>query len=108
MCIAARAGPIELPIILNILLIPIVTPENSLGVATRMMFIAPTAAKDKPADTIANPTDINISDECNKNIIVNPVVVKTEPKIVGFKEPSRDMISPDVGPNINSTIANGN
>ena len=48
--IAAKAGPIDDPIILNRLLTPIVTTEYSLGAARIITFIAPTLANDKPAD----------------------------------------------------------
>ena len=106
--IAARAGPMELPTILNILLIPIVTPEDSRGDDKRTTFIAPTAASDSPADNIPKPVEINNSDEWNSNIITKPKVVKAEPKIIGFKDPNLDMMIPDVGPNNKSTIAKGN
>ena len=42
------------------------------------------------------------------NIITKPKVVKMEPKIIGFRDPNLDMMNPDVGPNIKSTIAKGN
>ena len=106
--IAARAGPMELPTILNILLIPIVTPEDSRGDDKRTTFIAPTAANDSPADNMPKPVEIKNSDEWNSNIITKPNVVKAEPKIIGFKEPNLDIIIPDVGPNNKSTIAKGN
>ena len=61
--IAASAGPMEPPTILNMLLIPIVTPEDSRGDDRRTIFIAPTAASDNPADNIAKPVEINNSDE---------------------------------------------
>ncbi len=50
--IAARAGPTELPTILNMLLIPIVTPTDSLGEINIIMFMAPTADSDNPADNM--------------------------------------------------------
>jgi hypothetical protein len=61
--IEARAGPIELPTILSILLIPIVTPADSLGEARIIIFIAPTAASDSPADNTAKPVEISVSDK---------------------------------------------
>ena len=106
--IAARAGPMELPTILNILLIPIVTPVDSRGDDKRITFIAPTAASDNPADNIPKPVEINNSEEWNSNIITKPNVVKAEPKIIGFIDPNLDMMIPDVGPNNKSTIAKGN
>ena len=56
--IAAKAGPIEDPIILKRLLTPIVTIEYSLGVARIITFIAPTLANDKPADKSAKLAEI--------------------------------------------------
>ena len=106
--IAARAGPMELPTILNILLIPIVTPEDSRGDDKRTTFIAPTAASDRPADNIPKPVEIKNSDEWNSNIITKPNVVRAEPKIMGFRDPNLDIMIPDVGPNNKSTIAKGN
>ena len=53
----------EAPTILNILLIPIVTPADSRGEDRIITFIAPTAASDSPADNIAKPVEINNSDE---------------------------------------------
>jgi hypothetical protein len=44
MNIEARAGPIELLTVLNILFISIVTPANSLGDARIILLIEPTAA----------------------------------------------------------------
>ena len=108
MYIAARAGPIELPTILNILLIPIVTPEDSRGDDKRTTFIAPTAANDNPADNIPKPVEIKNSEKWKSNIITKPNAVNVEPKMIGFKDPSLDMMIPDVGPNNKSTIAKGN
>ncbi len=63
MYIAARAGPIEPPIILNKLLIPMVTPAYSFGVDMIIMFIAPTAANDRPAERIPKLAEMNTSEE---------------------------------------------
>ena len=37
----------------------------------------------------------------------NPVAVRTVPIIIGFIDPSFEMINPEVGPNIKRTIAKG-
>ena len=106
--IAAKAGPIEDPIILKRLLIPIVTIEYSRGVARIITFIAPTLANDKPADKSAKLAEIENIFEWNKNNPINPNVVNTEPSIRGFTVPNFDIINPDAGPNIKSTTENGN
>ena len=67
--IAANAGSIEDPIILNIVLIPIVTPVYSRGVDKIVTFTAPTEASDNPADNNAKPVEIDISFEWNINNI---------------------------------------
>ncbi len=61
--IAAKAGPIDDPTILNIVLIPIVTPVNSKGVDSMVTFTAPTEARESPADNIVKPIEIEISVE---------------------------------------------
>ena len=61
--IAAKAGRIDDPTILNIVLIPIVTPVNSKGVDSMVTFTAPTEARESPADNIAKPIEIEISVE---------------------------------------------
>ena len=61
--IAAKAGPIDDPTILNIVLIPIVTPVNSIGVDSIVTFTEPTEARDRPVDSIAKPIEIEISVE---------------------------------------------
>lgn len=61
--IAAKAGPIDDPTILNIVLIPIVTPVNSTGVDRMVTFTAPTEARERPVDNIAKPIEIEISVE---------------------------------------------
>ncbi len=63
MYIAARAGPIDEPTILSIVLIPIVTPVNSIGVDKIVTLTAPTDASDKPVDKTARPTEMKISVE---------------------------------------------
>jgi hypothetical protein len=95
--IAARAGPMYLTTILNILLIPNVTPKHSRGEDSIITFIAPTAARDNPADNMPKPVEINNSDEWNSKIISKPNVVKAEPKITGLIDPNLDIMIPDVG-----------
>ena len=63
MYIPARAGPIELPIILKSVVIPRDMPLNCLGVDNIITFIAPTLVSDKPVDKIARFTDTNNSVE---------------------------------------------
>ena len=98
--IAAKAGPIDDPTILNIVLIPIVTPVNSIGVASIVTFTAPTEARERPVDNIAKPMEIESSVEWNNNNTENPAAVRTVPKIIGFIDPSFEIINPEVGPNI--------
>jgi hypothetical protein len=45
------------------LLIPIVTPADSLGEAKIIIFIAPTAASDKPADNMPKLAEISNSEK---------------------------------------------
>lgn len=108
MYIAAKAGPIELPTILSMLLIPIVTPEYCLGELRIIIFMAPTAVKERPADKIPKPIEINNSEEWKISIITKLEVVKIDPKIIGLKDPNFEIMIPDVGPNNNNTMANGN
>ena len=61
--IAAKAGPIDDPTILNMVLIPIVTPVNSIGVDSMVTFTAPTEARERPVDNIAKPIETEISVE---------------------------------------------
>ena len=107
MYIAARAGPIDEPTIRSMVLIPIVTPVNSIGVDRIVTFTAPTDASDNPVDNTARPTEMKISVEWNKSKIENPAAVNIAPKIIGLMEPIFDMINPEVGPKTNKTMANG-
>ena len=107
MYIAARAGPIDEPTILSIVLIPIVTPVNSIGVDKIVTLTAPTDASDKPVDKTARPTEMKISVEWNKNRMKNPAAVNIAPKIIGLMEPIFEIMNPDVGPKTNKTMANG-
>ena len=61
--IAARAGPIDDPTILNMVLIPIVTPVDSIGVDSMVTFTAPTEARERPVDNIAKPIEMESSVE---------------------------------------------
>ncbi len=63
MYIAASAGPTELPTILSMLLIPMVTPADSLGEPKIIIFMAPTADSDNPADNMPKLVEISNSEE---------------------------------------------
>ena len=77
----------ELPTILSILLIPIVTPEYCLRAIRIIIFMAPTAAKESPATKMPKPIEINNSEEWKRSIIAKLKVVKIDPNITGFKNP---------------------
>jgi hypothetical protein len=71
-------------------------------------FIAPTLANDKPDDNIAKLIEIWITSEWKMNNPANPNVVSNEPNIRGLIVPNFDIINPEAGPKIKSTIENGN
>jgi hypothetical protein len=107
MYIAARAGPIALPIILTKVAIPREMPVYSFGVASIITFIAPIAAKDNPV--ARTPRLIEMAMGLSwKNTSPKKLAVMIEvPTITGLKEPSLDIMKPDVGPNTKNTNANG-
>ena len=89
-------------------LIPKDMPLNCFGVDKIITFIAPTLVKDNPVDNIARLVETNNSVEWNISRPIKPAAVIQVPNIIGFNEPNFDTIYPEVGPNINSTMAKGN
>ena len=108
MYMPAIVGPIDAPIILISVDIPSETPTDCFGVANITIFIAPTFVKERPADKIAKFTATRDSVEWNKKREQKPAAPIILPAMIGFIEPSLEIIKPDVGPNINNTNANGN
>lgn len=82
-------------------------PLNCFGVDKIITFIAPTLVKDNPVDNIARLVETNNSVEWNTSKPIKPAAVIQVPNIIGFNEPNFDTIYPEVGPNINSTMAKG-
>ena len=101
MYIPASAGPIEAPTILIKLLIPNDIPLYCLGVDRIITFIAPTLVNDNPVDRIARFAETSISLEWNINRPRKPLAVIIVPAIIGFTDPSFDIMKPEVGPNTN-------
>ena len=82
-------------------------PLNCLGVDRIITFIAPTLVKDNPVDSTARLAETNNSVEWNISRPIKAPAVIQAPSIIGFNEPNFDIIKPEVGPNIKSTMANG-
>ena len=72
-----------------------------------MTFMAPTLVRDNPVERIPRLTETNISVEWNMSSPMKPAVVIKVPKMIGLNEPNLETMKPEVGPKINSTIANG-
>jgi hypothetical protein len=88
--VAAKAGPIELPIILIRVLIPKEMPLNCLGVERIITFIAPTLVSDSPVEIIPRLVETNSSLEWNKNNPRKPAEVITVPRMIDLNDPSFD------------------
>jgi hypothetical protein len=92
MYIAARAGPIALPIILTRVAIPREMPVCSFGVASIITFIAPIAANDNPV--ARTPRLIEMAIGRYEKQVPKLAVMIDVPTITGLKEPSLEIMKP--------------
>jgi hypothetical protein len=83
-------------------------PVYSFGVASIITFIAPIAAKDNPVARTPRLIEIAVGLSWKNTSPKKLAVIIEVPTITGLKEPSLEIIRPEVGPNTKNTNANGN
>ena len=104
----AIVGPIELPIILNKLLMPKEMPICWYELFTIMILVLLTFVKESPIDRITKNTDMKNSFTLINKSKENPNDIAIVPICSGVVCPILVMINPVKGPKIKSTKAKGN
>ena len=101
------AGPTDMPMRNNSMVIPSEVPLKCSGVDTSTMLKAPISTKDSPMAITDNSTAIMNSVEWWIKSKKNPTVLITHPIIVGFMFPILGMRNPEDTDTINVSIING-
>ena len=89
------AGPIDIPMRNNNMVIPNAVPLKCNGADTNAILKAPISANDNPIAMIESSTAITNSFEWYMKSKKNPTVLMTLPRRVGFKFPVFDIRKPD-------------